>query len=105
MWQCSFCSFSSSCSFNVARHRERKHKNKISPNVNEPEQFQLSSEQPTLQAQMPLQQSLQFVENQHLGNARAGPKEAVHSDDDDDAVSEYSSDGKQQDFFDADSDS
>ena len=29
MWQCSFCSFSSAWSFNVARHEEWKHQNEI----------------------------------------------------------------------------
>jgi hypothetical protein len=105
MWQCSFCSFSSSWSFNVARHEERKHQNENAPivNVTEPKQIQLSREQPPVQSQMPFQQPLQFVENQHLGNARAGEKGEVYSDDD--TLSEYSSHGKQHDFFDSDSDS
>ena len=95
MWQCSFCSFSSSRSFNVARHEERKHQNESCPivNVNGPKQFQLSREQPPVRSQMPFQQPLQFVENQHLGNARAGQKEDVYSDDDD-TLSEYSTHGK-----------
>ena len=102
MWQCSFCSFSSSRSFNVARHEERKHQNVSAPiiNVTEPKQIELTREQPTVQSQMPFQQPLQFVENQHLGNARTGEKEEVYSDDD--TLSEYSSHGKQHDFFDSD---
>jgi hypothetical protein len=52
---------------------------------------------------MPFQQPLQFVENQHLGNARTGEREDVYSDDD--TLSEYSSHGKQYDFFDSDSES
>ena len=104
MWQCSFCSFSSSWSFNVARHEERKHQNVSAPiiNVTEPKQFQLSREQPPVQSQMPFQQPLPFVESQHLGNARAGEKEEVYSDD---TNSEYSTHGNQHDFFDSDSDS
>ena len=99
MWQCSFCSFSSSWSFNVARHEERKHQNVSAPiiNVTEPKQFQLSREQPPVQSQMPFQQPLPFVESQHLGNARAGEKEEVYSDD---TNSEYSTHGNQHDFFD-----
>jgi hypothetical protein len=105
MWQCSFCSFSSSWSFNVARHEERKHKHVSAPiiNVTEPKQIELAREQPPLQSQMPLQQPLQFVETQHLGNARTGEREEVYSDDD--TLSEYSSHGKQHDFFDSDSES
>ena len=53
---------------------------------------------------MPFQQPLPFVESQHLGNARAGQKEDVYSDDDD-TLSEYSTHGKQHDFFDSDSES
>jgi hypothetical protein len=104
MWQCSFCSFSSSRSFNVARHEERKHQNVGAPiiNVTEPKQIELTREQPTVQSQMPFQQPLPFVESQHLGNARAGQKEDVYSDD---TNSEYSSPAKQHDFFDSDSDS
>ena len=99
MWQCSFCSFSSSWSFNVARHEERKHQNVSAPiiNVTEPKQIELTREQPTVQSQMSFQQPLQFVENQHLGNARTGEKEEVYSDDD--TLSEYSSHGKQHDFL------
>ena len=56
-------------------------------NVTEREQTQLLMDQPSVPSLIPFQQPLNFVEDRHLGNARAGPVEKPYSEDD--ALSEY----------------
>ena len=92
---CEFCDYKSDRRRNVKRHFLKMHQNlSSSPDnvVERPPQFSL---------QQPSQHSLPNIDVSTHGS---GQNEVAHSDNDD-TLSEYSSHGKQHDFFDAESDS
>jgi len=91
---CNRCDYKSNRRPNVKRHFSKMHTNLTSSAVERSQQFPL---------QQPSQQSLPNIHVPMQIPLGSGQNEVAYSDED--TNSEHSSDGKQYDFFDADSDS
>ena len=96
---CNRCDYKSDRRWNVERHFLKMHQNlSSSPDnvVERSQQFPL---------QQPSQHSLPNIDVPALLPVWSGLNEVAYSDNVDDTLTEYSSHGKQHDFFDAESDS
>jgi hypothetical protein len=94
---CEHCDYKSNHRWCVRRHSSNKHQTHV-PERSQP----LLLQQPS---QVPFHQPFSNINLQPVQEpAGAGQREVSYSDDDD-TLSEYSSHGKQHDFFDSDSDS
>ena len=98
MHYCNRCDYKSNRSWDVKRHFSKMHQNPPTSHNNVAERSQpLLLQQPS---QIPLQHPSLNINVQ----PGAGRRDVSYSDDDD-TLSEYSSNGKQHDFYDSDSDS